>query len=415
VAIYRSPEETLLYPPHDAGRSDLRGLSDRGVHVQSCKCRFSHGVMLQSGPALLLTGATGLIGSELRERLLATKPARRIIALSRQQEKIRALNLLPGVVAVSGDVTHPLLALSPRSYAKLAASVTEVVHCAAATRFGLPLEQARATNTQGTRNVLALARRCSQLEKFVHLSTVYVVGRAAGHFAEVPVRHPNGFTNTYQQSKYEAEELVVEAMNDIPAAVFRLSSVFGNSETGCVRQFNYTHQLLRLFPRNLLPLVPGEPDAPIDLVSTDWATAALAYLFEFGFAPGKIYHLCAGRDHSLTLREIIDLTVSIFESHPVGRRWLPIRVPELVSLSRYEAYAHTRRREGDKLLNGLLRALGYFVPHLAIVQTFENKNAAHGLAPSGLRCPPVRDYFAKVVQYCLETNWGRQVGQAVRS
>ncbi len=370
--------------------------------------------MLPDGPALLLTGATGLVGGELSKHLLAAKPSRRLVVLTRQQEKVQKLRLIPGAVVVSGDVTHPRLSLDPRSYAELSASLTEVIHCAADTRFGLPLEQARATNTEGTRNVLALARGCRQLEKFAHLSTVYVVGRTPGHFAEAPVRHASGFCNTYQQSKYEAEELVVQAMNEIPAAILRLSSIFGDSVTGYVRQFNYTHQLMRLFPRNLLPLVPGEPDAPIDLIPTDWATAALAYLFEFAFAPGQVYHLCAGREQSLTLREMIDLTVSIFESHVMGRRWLPIRVPELVCLSRYEAYVETCRREGDKLLNELVRVLGYFLPHLAIVQTFETKNATHGLASSGLRCPPVRDYFAKVVQFCLETNWGRQTRQAAQ-
>jgi len=332
--------------------------------------------------------------------------------LTRQPEKVRKLSLIPGVAVVSGDISHPRLALNPRSYADLTASLTEVVHCAADTRFGRPLEQARAANVEGCRNVLTLARRCPQLEKFAHLSTVYVVGRTSGHFAEAPVRHSNGFCNTYQQSKYEAEQLVIQAMNEIPAAIFRLSSIFGNSETGCVRQFNYTHQLMRLFPRNLLPVAPGNSDAPIDLISTDWAIAALATLFEFGFAPGRVYHLCAGREDSLTVREIIDATVSIFESHPMGRRWLPIRVPELVSLSRYEAYVETRRSEGDKLLNELFRVLSFFLPHLAILQTFENTNTIAGLAPSGLRCPPIRDYFAKVVHYCLETNWGRQARPA---
>lgn len=371
--------------------------------------------MLGGGPALLLTGATGLVGSELLERLRGTQPAHSVVVLTRQQEKIRELTLIPGVVAVSGDVTHPHLGLHPRSYAELAASVTEVVHCAADTRFNLPLEQARATNTEGTRNVLALARRCRQLEKFAHLSTVYVVGRTSGHFFEEPIRHPERFCNTYQQSKYEAEELVVQATNEIPAVIFRLSSMFGDSQTGRVRQFNYTHQLIRLFPRNLVPVAPCEPHAPIDLISTDWAIAALAYLFESGFAPGRVYHLCAGRELGLTLREMIDLAVSIFESHPMGRRWLPIRVPELVSLSRYEAYVEGRLGEGDKLLNGVLRALEYFLPHLGILQTFDNRNATEGLRPSGLRCPPVRAYFSKIVRYCLETNWGRQSWAAAGS
>ena len=78
------------------------------------------------------------------------------------------------------------------------------------------------TNTVGTHNLLTFARSCRRLEKLAHISTVYVVGRSTGYFDEAPLRHDNGFCNTYQWSKYEAEELVVQAMRDLPAAIFRL-------------------------------------------------------------------------------------------------------------------------------------------------------------------------------------------------
>ena len=72
----------------------------------------------------------------------------------------------------------------------------------------------------------------------------------------------------------------------------------------------------------------------------------------------------------MTVREMIGLTVSIFESHPIGRKWLPIRVLELVPLSRYEEFVEKRRRDGDRLLNDLLRVLGYFLPHLTMFQAY---------------------------------------------
>jgi len=246
------------------------------------------------------------------------------------------------------------------------------------------------------------------VEKFAYISTVYVAGRSTGRFFESRLRHQNGFCNTYQQSKYEAEELVWRAMTEVPAAIFRLSSIIGDSHTGVVRQFNYVHQLLRLLPRNMLPLAPGKPDAPIDLIGTDWAMSALAYLFESGFVSSHFYHICAGPERSLTLREMIDLTVSIFEGHPAGRRWLPIQVPELVSISRYEEFVEECRHQGDKLLNDLLRVLGYFLPHLGMFQAFDNSYTMQALAPSGLQFPPIREHYEKVVRYCLETNWGQQ-------
>ncbi|HEV8130044.1 MAG TPA: hypothetical protein VGQ81_02240 [Acidobacteriota bacterium] len=73
------------------------------------------------------------------------------------------------------------------------------------------------------------------------------------------------------------------------------------------------------------------------------------------------------------------------------------------------------RSGGDKVLSELLRTLGYFLPHLGIFQAFEKRNTTDGLASSGLQFPPIRDYYGKVVRYCLETNWGREVAQATPS
>jgi len=131
------------------------------------------------------------------------------------------------------------------------------------------------------------ASKCRHLEKFGYISTVYVVGRMAGCFSEDIVRHESGFYNSYQQSKYEAAKLVTRAMDELPAAIFRLSSIIGDSPTGAVQQFNHIHRLIRLFPRNVLPIMPGLPDTPIDLIASDWTMAALAYLFELGFEPRR--------------------------------------------------------------------------------------------------------------------------------
>jgi len=196
-------------------------------------------------------------------------------------------------------------------------------------------------------------------------------------------------------------------MDKVPAVIFRLSSIIGHSTTGAVTQFNHVHRLIRLFPQNVLPIAPGQPDAPIDLIASDWAMSALAYLFESAFVPCRFYHICAGAERSLTVREVIDLTSSIFESHPASRKWLPIRVPEFVCLSQYEEFVERRRQNGDKVFNELTRVLGYFLPHLALFQAFDNRNTMRALAPSGLQLPSIRDCYARVVRFCLDTNWGR--------
>ena len=361
--------------------------------------------MTAGNSVLLLTGASGLVGSGLFS-LLSNK-SRLCILLSRAPEKLQSFGRHGSCSVFKGDITRPYLGLDDHTYAELKRSITEIIHCAADTRFGIPLDCARRSNTEGTQAVLDLASECRGLKKFAYISTVYAVGRSVGYFPENSIRHNNGFCNAYQQSKYEAEQLVSEAMARLPAAVFRLSSIIGDSVSGAVLQFNHVHRLLRLFAQNVLPVAPGRLDAPIDLIASDWALPALAYLFESAFKPSQFYHICAGPESSLTVREMIDLTISVFEGHASGQKWLPLRVPQLVSLSHYESFVKQRARDGDKVFNELVRVLGYFLPHLALFQAFDNTNTVRTLRPSGLKLPPIRDCYERVVRFCLDTNWGR--------
>ena len=150
-----------------------------------------------------LTGVTGLVGSELLGPLLDAMPDRRVILLVRDPRKIPPRGHDARVTAVEGDLARPDLGLQPATLRRIGKEVTEIIHCAADTRFRLPLEQARATNTHGTANLLKVARSCRRLEKFAHVSTAYVAGRRTGHIAEEVLGEHSGFINTYQQSKYE--------------------------------------------------------------------------------------------------------------------------------------------------------------------------------------------------------------------
>jgi long-chain acyl-CoA synthetase len=288
--------------------------------------------------------------------------------------------------------------LSSSCYQALAEEVSEIIHAAADIRFSIPLDESRLTNVVGTANVLAFARHCRGLVKFAHLSTLFVAGRTPGPILEERLSEPIRFANAYQQSKFEAEHLVFKAAESLPVAVYRLSTIIGDSRSGEVRQFNYVHHLLKLLRHNVLPVAPTWPGAPIDLIPEDWAIATLAALYEARFAPGRVFHVCAGPAASLTLPELIDRTVQAFEEHSEGRRWLPLQIPRLVPLSEYEAYVKERRQKGDRLLMGLLRALDLVLPHLGIYQAFA--------PPAGVPAPEIRETYARVVRWCLDTDWG---------
>src|SRR5207248_2860804 len=140
---------------------------------------------------------------------LATAGDRRFVVLTRKPELFS-----------DGRVT----AIRADSKTVCPTNVTEIIHCAADTRFGISIEEARAANVEGTRRLLQFARRCPRLQKFAHISSVYAAGKLTGEFEEAPFPAPRGFFNSYQQSKYEAEELVLSALPVVPVAIFRLST-----------------------------------------------------------------------------------------------------------------------------------------------------------------------------------------------
>lgn len=366
-----------------------------------------------TNPLSFLTGVTGLVGGELLPALLNSHPERRVIVLARDPKKISLLAANPRVRVIEGDLSKPRLGLGFSARRQLRNEVTEIIHCGAQTRFGLPIEEARATNTYGTSNLLHLARDCKRLEKFVHLSTVYVAGRTPGVIPETLLRNEKGFVNTYQQSKYEAEQIVGEAMSEVPIAIYRLSTIIGDSTTGCVRQYNYFHQLLRLFARNVLPIVPGDLSWQIDLIPTQWSIATLAFLIEQSFVKGEVINVCAGTGSSPRMREVKETAQQLFEQHPLIKKWLPITEPRFVSLEEYEDYVRKSLAGDDTLLIKVLGLLNKFLPQMGIEQTFDDQRLKEKLKSTDLAIPPFHTYFTKVVNYCLDTDWGRKGGDSL--
>ena len=355
---------------------------------------------------LLITGASGLVGGELLARLAPARPGARFYLLARDPDRIPPQFHGPRFSILKGDIRLPLLGMSDWQATALRRGVTEIIHCAADTRFDTPLDESRRINFDGTENLLRLAADCQRLIKFLHVSTVYVAGRLTGSIPESVFTHTHRFSNAYQQSKYEAESLVAGYASSVPSAIARLSTIVGDSR-GVVRQQNYVHQLLRLFPRSHLQQAPYEPRALVDMISSDWAADSLAWLFLNRFQAGDVWHISDGPTAGFTVEEMLAETHRLFAHHPRAQHWLPIELPRLVPLIDYEEFVERTLGTGSRLAAQLLRAVGYFLPHLGMAQTFENHLTRALLAPSGLHPVPVRQLYADVVRWCLDNEWGR--------
>ncbi len=197
--------------------------------------------------------------------------------------------------------------------------MTKIVHSAASVSFTLPLDEARAINLEGTRRMLELAelaRAHGGLECYAHISTAFVAGDHPGAFAECDADVGQTFHNSYEQSKFEAEQLV-RSHEGLPYTILRPSIVVGDRNNGWTSAFNVLYWPLRAFARGLFTAVPAIASAPVDVVSIDYVADAAYELCETSCGNGATYHLTAGEDAS-TIAELAGLASRYFR-RPVPR------------------------------------------------------------------------------------------------
>jgi UDP-glucose 4-epimerase len=165
---------------------------------------------------ILITGATGKVGSRLAKRL--TLRGDHVRALVRDPGRAAHLDEA-GVALVQGDL------LDEDSLEAAVRGVDAVVHCAAFFRGATP-EQAHAVNDLGTRN-LAHAARDGSVQRFLFTSTGLVYGSNGGRLAhEGDLCTP---TAAYPVSKLAAERFLL-GIEGLDVRVLRLPFVYGDGD-----------------------------------------------------------------------------------------------------------------------------------------------------------------------------------------
>jgi nucleoside-diphosphate-sugar epimerase len=165
---------------------------------------------------ILITGATGKVGSRLAKRL--AHRGDRVRALVRDPR--RAADLPgAGIELVQGDL------LDVGSLGPAVHGVDAVVHCAAFFRGATP-EQAHAVNDLGTQQ-LARAARAASVKRFIFTSTGLVYGSNGGRLAGED--DPCAPTAAYPVSKLAAERFLL-AVEDLDVRVLRLPFVYGDGD-----------------------------------------------------------------------------------------------------------------------------------------------------------------------------------------
>lgn len=169
---------------------------------------------------ILITGATGFIGSHLAKDL--TEKGNKIRCLVRPSSPKEALEFLEnlGAELVYGDLTDK------ESLKNVVVGVDCVFHLGGGGRVGMPKDIQYKINVDGTRNILDACIAHGKVTNFIHVSTCAVMGDIKNGPANETFPY-NPANIAYSYAKTEAEKVALSYKNQIPLVVVRFPGVYG--------------------------------------------------------------------------------------------------------------------------------------------------------------------------------------------
>jgi thioester reductase-like protein len=379
---------------------------------------------------ILLTGATGFLGAFLLYELLQQTDTTihclvrcADVKEGRQRIDRNLATYVPGsdhdparIVPVVGDLSQPLLGLSPERFSSLATRIDTIYHNGAAVNWIYSYHRLRPANVTGTQEILRLATHGTV--KPVHLVSSLSVFPLVGNLQGKVVRehdsldHDGVLYGGYTQSKWVAEKLATVARSrGLPVAVYRPGIITGHSGTGAWNTDDFMSRLIKSWIE--LGSAP-DLDGATDMTPVDYVSSAMVRLSLSKQALGNVFHLVNPRQ--IHLREVVAWIRSA--GYPIDH--LPYEQWRTDLLSRagrakgqavhslvplFSARTAERpSRDGQNTVDqiGTIMAAQYAARSVR----FDDQQTRDRLAATSIRCPLVDgDVFARYLSYFVRTGF----------
>jgi thioester reductase-like protein len=280
---------------------------------------------------ILINGVTGLLGGRtLKEYLETTNSTLYCLVRGENKDKAREriLNMLSTygldetiklkfeqrVVPVIGDITKHKLGLDEEEYNNLTNTIDMVVHIAGKISLHGFYEEVKPVNVDGTRNMIDFALKTKQ-KYFIHTSTIAIMGdcllKNCPPYTEDDFYIGQEFENMgYEQSKFEAEEMVRASSKDgLKWIVVRSGYIMGDSKNGFY-PFGIT-SVPGVFYDYIKTAIEMKTffNSPLyfDVTPVDYISRAIVHFSTQNKNIYEIYHLC--NPNPCTLNDIINCVI----------------------------------------------------------------------------------------------------------
>jgi thioester reductase-like protein len=322
------PLRALLDDPTIAGMAArVRPGADAPAPVADLRSdvRLPEGLTAAAGPPVpvaaarevLLTGATGFLGSYLLRELTATTAARvhclvRAADARQAMERLRATARRYGleesvtweqVRPVAGDLTRPRLGLADQEYRALADTVDVVYHSAVHINFVQPYASVKPVNVDGLGRIVEFTAT-GRPKHLQHMSTIAVFApgeaRAGTPLTEDDVPDaPERLGIGYTRSKWVAERLAMLARErGVPVTIYRIGRISGDGTTGACQPDDFLWRQIKSFIE--LGSAPPAQELTTDLLPVDYVAQAVVALSRDPGARNATFHVFHPRGSDFT-------------------------------------------------------------------------------------------------------------------
>jgi nucleoside-diphosphate-sugar epimerase len=252
---------------------------------------------------VLVTGASGFLGSHIAEKLSADGHTVRL--LLRETSSRAWVTGIPYEEA-HGDVTDP------QSLTTAVDGVDAIVHAAGLVKARNESEF-MAVNSTGTGNLLrAVEAAAPHLHRFIYVSSLAAHGPSPDGSPRPVDAHPNPLT-AYGRSKLAGEDLVRLSSIAARSVIFRPPAIYGPRDPALVPFFKFARY-------RVAPLLMGGRNRISIVYGPDAAAAAATAVSAEADVNGKTYTLDDGEVY--TWRDLLGAV-----ERAVGRRALPLSCP----------------------------------------------------------------------------------------
>ncbi|MDM9580254.1 non-ribosomal peptide synthetase [Nostoc sp. GT001] len=351
---------------------------------------------------VLLTGATGFLGAFFLHELLEQTQAKvyclvRASDLEEGNDRIKSIlegyklweqNRSSRIIPVIGDISLPLLGLSPEQFQNLAETIDIIYHNGASVNFVYPYSALKPANVLGTQEILRLASQ-TKIKPVHFVSTIGVFSPIAypetAIILEQSADRPHGLYG-YTQSKWVAEKLVTLAHErGIPTAIYRPTWIEGHSQTGICNRPGFLRSLIKGCIQ--LGLAP-DWNMSVDIVPVDYISQAIIQLSRQKSLNQRIFHI--SNPQSISWNQLVNWMQNFgYSIEQISfQDWLSKVIFLLPNMSEnalypFFSFLFEKLQEHQQSIPEI-----YFQPKSL---QFDSSNTFTGLVSSNITCPPVDD------------------------